>query len=156
MSNGPFRTKEGAERIGRFMKDELFPTLEAFQVLAVEVSSLRLGFVDSFGSKRLDSIEARYVELLGRFMRLYRTWFDPDELFKGIEAKDPQKAAMLLGDYTGAKQAIQEHVNEGFRLLAQVDRIISDHKTTAYNRLTMFLSIVAITLSIVVALLGGG
>jgi hypothetical protein len=149
----PFRTTESGNAIAAFVKDELIPLNKQLQNLVVDVSASRVGVCDSITRGRLNAFESRYVDLSGRFMKAYRKWSDPDELFSGIEAGDPQKAAAMISDYFNTKAAVGEHFGEGFRLIAHIDRIISDRKSTAYNRTTMFLAVLAIVISIIVAVL---
>jgi len=152
MNSGPFQSKQAGTIIANFMKDELLPLNEELQVLAIDVSSLQIGFFESFTRKRLDELEKSYIDSMTRFMRAYQKWFDPDELFKGVKTDDAQGTAVILGDYFRSRQANQKHFDEGFRLLGHIDRIISGKKYMAYNRVAMFLSILAITVAIVVVI----
>jgi len=152
MNSGPFQSKQVETIIANFMKDELLPLNEELQVLAIKVSSLQIGFFESFTRKRLDELEKSYKDSLTRFMRAYQKWFDSDELFKGVKTDDAQDTAALLGDYFRSRQANQEHFDEGFRLLGHIDRIISGKKYIVNNRVAMFLPILVITIFIVVVI----
>lgn len=73
----------------------------------------------------------------------------PDEMFV---TAGPAYTADTLANYMAIRPALAEHVHEGFRLLEYIDRTISAHKSAAYNRVALFLSVVAITVSLIVAI----
>jgi len=148
--DSPLQTNVAVMAIAAFAQ-EMFPVVRDLQGLAVDVCALRIGFFSSFYSRKLNALNHEYVDLLGNFMRVYRKWADPNELFKDVDVKDPRGAAQLMNDYTRMRGALREHLEEGFRLLAYIDNVLRDRKTIAYNRLTMFIAALAIVISVLVA-----
>ena len=155
MTYGPFQTKEGGDTIAIFTKDELLPITAKIEELAIKVSQFRLGFFSSFSRKRSSQIENEYKKISVEFIKLYHKWNTPDILFKDlkIDSKEEQKLGGVMADYFKSQQAVMWHFNEGFRLLSYIDRILTEQSTASYNRITITLSILAITISVVVAIL---
>ncbi|KUK50056.1 MAG: hypothetical protein XD75_0071 [Parcubacteria bacterium 33_209] len=155
MTYGPFQTKEGGDTISIFTKDELLPIAAKIEEIAIEVSQFHLGFFSSFSRKRLSQIENEYKKISVEFIKLYHKWNIPDILFKDlkIDSKEEQKLGGVMADYFQSQQAVMWHFNEGFRLLSYIDRILTEQSTAFYNRISITLSILAITISVVVAIL---
>lgn len=139
----------GQKIVLTFLKDELQPVILELHSVARNASSFRTGFWGSFTQKNLRNIETAYVDAMNRFMAAYKKWCFPDELFKDAGSSYTPQA---LVDYMSMKPALQEHIHEGFRLLEYTDRVISGQRSAASNRVAIFLSIVAITVSIIVAI----
>ena len=152
MNNGPFKSSEGNQIITDFLMKELFPMNKEIQTLLVDVSSIRMGYFRSLVPSDLNDIEDKHADLLERFMKAYRKWNDPDVLFKDSKMKDPQKVSLMMMDYNQMQTAVGKHIDEAFRMMEQIDRITANKKTTSYNRITMLLSLLAITISTIVAI----
>ncbi|MBN1254902.1 MAG: hypothetical protein JXA50_06485 [Deltaproteobacteria bacterium] len=150
MTDGkPNQPASGQKIVLEFLRDELQPVILKLQSVAQQTSSLRVGFWGSFTQKELRTLEQSYVETMSRFMVAYKKWYFPDEMFKDVGSSHN---VQMLSDYIKVKPALKEHIQEGFRLLEYIDRILSGQKSTAYNRVAMSLSIVAITVSVMVAI----
>ncbi len=155
MAHGPFQTKEGGDTIAIFTKDELLPCIKRIRELAIETSQFRVGFWSSILRKSISGLEEKHKKTSVQFINLYHKWSTPDLLFQalGEEYKKPPKLGNIMGDYFNAQNAVMAHFNEGFRLLAYVDRILTEQSTAIYNRISVTLSIIAVTISIIVAIL---
>lgn len=154
MTYGPFQTKEGGDTIAIFTKDELFPLIQEIRQLAIKVSTFRVGFWGSFFRKKLSQIDEEYKNYSAKFIEKFHKWSTPDILFQEIEHPPGSKeSAMVIADYFNSQGAIMQHFNEGFRLLSYIDRIITEQSTASYNRISITLAILAITVSIIVIIL---
>ena len=150
LSSGPTDSHHTAQQVVlAFLRDELQPIILNLHALAQRASSLDTGFWESFTQKEIRAAESSYGEAMQRFMAAYKKWYFPDEMFA---TAGPAYTADTLANYMAMRPALAEHVHEGFRLLEYIDRIISGHKSVAYNRVAIFLSITAITVSVIVAL----
>lgn len=133
-----------------YFRDELLPVIAELQVLAEDIARFQVGFAESIRRKRLRALEGRYVQLMARFMGAYKKWHFPDEMFKGIIGASYH--ADVIAEYQRMKPALSEHIQEGFRVLGFIDRLIGGARAVADNRVAVILSIAAITVSIIVAL----
>ena len=70
-------------------------------------------------------------------------------MFKGVIAQDQ---AGLLAEYVEIKPSLTEHINEGFRVLGFIDRLLTGARAAADTRVAVILSIFAITVSIITAI----
>ncbi len=149
MSNGASPVGPGTAIVLSYFKDELNPTVTALQTFAEEVASYKVGFFESLTRKKLEGMESRYAEHMSSFMRIYKKWHLPDEMFKDVQIADKTG---LLAEYMQLKPSLTEHINEGFRVLAFIDKLISGARSTADTQVAVILSIIAITISIVTAI----
>jgi len=155
MTYGPFQTKEGGDTIAKFTKDELLPLTEKIENLAIQASQFRVGFWRSFLRYKFSELENLYKDISVQFINLYHKWNTPDILFKELKMdpkEDQQKVAKVMADYFQSQQAIMWHFNEGFRLLSYIDRILTEQSTASYNRVSITLAILAITISVILTL----
>ena len=106
--------------------------------------------------EKLTKLETVYVALSANCFNAYRKCFDPEEIFNLGDRTDPSTVAALFADHEQIKKFVRQQFDEGFRLLAYVDRSIGDRKTTVYNRMTMFVSLVALTVSVVAVIAASG
>jgi len=58
-----------------------------------------------------------------------------------------------LKEYMRIKPSLSEHIQEGFRVLGFIDRLIGGARSVADNRVAVILSMIAITVSIIVAVI---
>lgn len=133
-----------------YFREELQPVIADLQVLAKEAAGFKVGFVESIARKKLHELEERYAKSMALFMEVYKKWHFPDEMFKGIGAS---YNAEVLAEYQGLKPALSEHINEGFRVLGFIDRVVGGARSVADNRVAVLLSMAAITISIVTAII---
>lgn len=156
MTQGPFNSQRAGKLISAFFQLELNPLIERLHDLAVESSSLRLGFVDcfveSFARGPLRSLENSYSEATIAFFGLYRRWSDLDRLFESAGFSSDAECGAAIGDYLRIQPEMSRHFEVGFRLLAHVDRVLTGQRTAAYNRVAISLSLAAITISVIVAI----
>ncbi len=148
---GPFSDEDAGKEILTFTKDEMFPCLEDIRKLAVEVSGARLKYVEIFYNQRLRGQRKKYGKSFRDFLTLHRKWSTPDILYEAIKVnpRDSVKAARMMQDYMNSAPAVKPHLDEGFRLLNQIDKALTNQETASYNRITVLLSLLAITISIV-------
>ena len=155
MTYGPFQTKEAGDTIMKFTQDEVFPCVHNIRKLAIKTSQFHIGFWDSFFRKEISKLENEYKKESVEFIKVYHKWSTPDILFKelNIDSKDKIRHGNVMADYFNAQQAIMWHFNEGFRLSGYINKILSEQSTAAYNRVSITLALLAITISIIVAIL---
>lgn len=133
-----------------YFREELQPVIAELQSLAEDVAAFQVGFAESISRKKLHELENRYAQSMALFMVAYKKWHFPDEMFKGIGAS---YNAETLTEYLSIKPALSEHIQEGFRVLGFIDRLIAGARPIADNRVAVILSIGAITVSIIVAVI---
>lgn len=152
MSYGPFQTKEGGDTIGKFSKEDLLPLTAKIEELAIDVSQIRHSFINSFFRIGFSLIEDKYKKISVEFIKVYHKWNTPDILFEDlkIDSEDKRKLGGLMTDYFQSQQAVMWHFNDGFRLLSYIDRIITEQSTASYNRISIALAILAITISVII------
>ena len=133
-----------------YFREELQPVIADLQLLAEDVAAFQVGFTESIRRNKLHELESKYAQSMARFMAAYKKWHFPDQMFKGIGAS---YNAEVLTEYQSIKPALSEHIQEGFRVLSFIDRLIGGARSVADNRVAVILSISAITVSIVVAVI---
>lgn len=149
MSYGPFQTKEGGETISRFAKFDLLPVVHDIEKLAIDVSAFRLGFWGALAQNDLSKIERRFGEISKRFLEVYHVWNTPDLLFKDVKHETGSRESMVvMADYFNVRNAVIPHFESGFRLLEYIQSIITVQNTAANNRVSIFLSLAAVALSV--------
>ncbi|MFH1656163.1 MAG: hypothetical protein ABH956_00105 [Candidatus Nealsonbacteria bacterium] len=155
MEHTPFYTKEFSDIIGKFSKDELFPCISEINKLAIDVSKFRSSFWGDLSKNKILKLENRYKDISVKFINLYHKWNTPDILFKDLNQnpKDIEKDGKIIADYFSTNQAVMKHINESFRLLGYIDKILTGQDTAFYNRVSIALAIIAVTISIIVAIL---
>ncbi len=136
----------------RFFSGELNPVIKEIQTLAVESSSFKLNLLECFVRNKINRLENQYIEISTRFIEVYQKWSNPDKLFESIKLPDDKNKDALMADYSGMKEAIKEHFEEGFRLLGFIDRVLTARSTASYNCVAVILSILAITISGIIAI----
>ena len=67
--------------------------------------------------------------------------------------KDSQKMGIAMADYMGSKNLIMPSFQEGFGLLEIIDRNLNRYSQSADQRVSTSISLTAITVSIIIALL---
>lgn len=149
MPNGPFVTTEGGNTIAKFAYEKLIPAVEKLSELAIKVSNFRYNFFAGFKKIELHKLDKDYKKTSKIFFEVYKEWHTPDILFKDL--KDKKDATILL-DYFNTRAAINEHINEGFRLIDFIDGVITGQNTAFYNRAAIELSILAIVISIILTM----
>ena len=150
MTWGPFKTEEGGKIISCFVKDELLPLIKEIRNIAVKTSRLRVGFWESFRRKELSNLEERYKSISVKFLENYHKFSTPDILFKDLKN---QESPTFIADYFQTQGAVMQHFNEGFRLLSYIDNILTGQSTAAYNRASIFLSLLAIVIAVIIGIL---
>lgn len=152
--NGPFLSAKGGNTIAKFTKDELLPTTKSIRELAIKVSQYRATFFESFTRSDLRGLESTYKNVSIELVSKYHKWSTPDELFKesNVNPDNAQEFGPVIQDYFNSQQAVMQHFNEGFRLLSYIDSILTGQSTASYNRISISLSVLAITTSIILAI----
>lgn len=145
----PKAINPGLTTLLTFFREELQPVVADLQSLAEDVAGFRVGFLESITRRRLRELEKRYAHSMTQFMTVYRKWHSPDEMFKGI---GDSYNAEVLAEYQRIKPALAEHIQEGFRVLGFIDRLVGGARSVADNRVAVILSISAITVSIIFAI----
>ncbi|MDA8133353.1 MAG: hypothetical protein M0T82_01910 [Desulfobacteraceae bacterium] len=148
MSNGTITVGKGGQIVLDYFKNELNPAVADLQSFAEEVASYKVGFFESLTRKKLDGIERRYAAYMSSFMRIYKKWHLPDEMFRDVQIADKNS---LIAEYMQIKPSLTEHINEGFRVLAFIDKLVGGARSTADNQVAVILALIAITISIVTA-----
>jgi hypothetical protein len=138
--------------IVKFVHEELIPTTQQLNVLAVDCVLIHVGFFDFFRNSNLTKLESKYRKTAHQFMALYRKWSDPDELFASLNAKTDEQSGQTMVDYMKFEPAIKEHFDRGFRLIMQIQDYLNTKSTSLYNRIALTLSAVAITVAIITAI----
>lgn len=144
MTQGPFQSKEGEKIILTFVQDELLPLVKEIRELAINASKLRVGFFNSFMRRKLSRLEDNYKITSIQFIQIYHKWSTPDILFKNLKMEPP----VFMADYMQAQGAVMNHINESFRLLNYIDRILTEQSTASYNRMSIAIALFAIVISI--------
>lgn len=153
--NGPFAGTKSGESIAKFVKDELFVELDVIRKLAIKFSEYETNFVESFFQKNLIKLDNTYRGEYAKFLKLYNKWNTPDLLYEGldIDSKNPQEFGPAMQDYFNSQQAVMWHFNEGFRLLENINNLLVQNKTSSYNRISVAISLFAIVISIILAII---
>ncbi len=153
--NGPFQSQKGGEAIAKFTKDELFPTTKKIRELAISVSQFKSDFFESFLRFKLNALEKSFKNTSIHLLSTYHKWSTPDELFKNadIDPNKPEEFGPVMQDYFNSQQAIMQHFNEAFRLSSYIDGTLTGQRTASYNRTSIGLSILAITISIILTII---
>ncbi len=149
MSNRTITAGLGEQIVFTYFTDELNPAVSELQSFAEEVSSYRVGFLESLTRKKLNDLEKRYAAHMSSFMRIYKKWHLPDEMFKDVQA--PDKTSLWV-EYLQIKPSLSEHINEGFRVLAFIDKLVGGARSNADTQVAVILSLIAIKISIVTAI----
>ena len=150
LSYGPFRTKEGGETIAKFAKDDLIPIIRKIGELAVKTYQLKFNFLTRFYNKDLKKPEKELDDLSATFINYYHNWNTPDIFFKELNiGGDPEKISYVIQDYFNNKEAINEHFNQGFRLLDSISNTIRNQLNASYNRIAITISLIAIIIAII-------
>jgi hypothetical protein len=91
---------------------------------------------------------------LSALISLYKVWSTPDILFKELKIKDEEteRLGIIMSDYLSNDKVMQVQFEEGFKLLDISNKILTDENTSSYNKLAITLSVIAISISIIVAL----
>jgi hypothetical protein len=155
MTWGPFQSELGGKPIMEHLSKQVFPVVKEIQQLSLEIGDYKQGFINSFFRARLSELQEKYRKVNKKFLQAYHIYQTPDELFKDAtinQKKDEQKIAVMISDYMNTKNIIMPHFQEGFVLLEMMDRNLTRCSQSADQRVSTFLSILAITISIVLAL----
>jgi hypothetical protein len=153
MNAGLIEVTPGHKLILEFVKKELIPATRELQDLAVDCSSAGMGFFESLTRTKLNTIEATYLEKSQQFMSIYKKWADPNELFISLRPTNDKESGKIIGPYISMKPAVQEYFDEGFRVISYIQTYITTQSTSLYNRLAVLLSVLAITISVIIAIL---
>jgi len=151
---GPFQTKEAGEIIMIFSKDKLLPAITDLEKFAIKVANHKTSFTSSFFQKNLNKLNSEYKEKYKNIFTLYHLYSTPDELFKDLKEikNDPQSIKIVgsrMADYFNSKQAILNSFEKGFKLLEIIEHQLDRYFQSADNRISITLSIFAITISII-------
>jgi hypothetical protein len=150
--SGPFASIESGNAIMQHMKDAVLPAEKAIQVLALKVFDYKPTLLNSFQRAKFSEISEEYRVVSGEFLRAYKIFQTPDELFKQIQSNDSQKAAMYVSDLMRFSPAAKPHFDECFRLLEIIDRSLTRYSESSDQRVATILSLTAISVSIMVAI----
>ncbi len=147
MSYGPFQTKEAGDIIARFANDELLPIVGKIREMAIEVSSLRVGLISH---TKINNFECRFKSVVSGFLVAYNKWSTPDLLFKGLDySPEDKRNILVIADYMNTKNAFQQHIDEGFRLMTYIDNSLTGQSTAVYNRKSITVSLLAIVIALI-------
>ncbi|MBU1164693.1 hypothetical protein KKA15_03975 [Patescibacteria group bacterium] len=156
MAWGPFKTEAGGKPIIEHVTKQVFPIMKKLQQLSLEIGEYQQGFINSFLQSRLSSLKKNYNQVNKEFLEIYHIYQTPDELFKEVKLdkeKDEADTATIMSDYFNSQSFIKPHFDEGFGLLEIMDRNLTRYSQSADQRISTSLAIIAITISIVVAIL---
>jgi len=155
MTWGPFNSELGGKPIMDHLSKQVFPIVKEIHYLSLEIGDYKQGFLNSFFRSQLSELQEKYRVANKKFLQAYHIYQTPDELFKevDIDQEDKQKMAVMISDYMNTKNVIMPHFQEGFTLLEVMDRNLTRYSQSADQRVSVFLSILAITISIVLILL---
>jgi len=137
------------------LSKQVFPIVKEIQKLSLEIGDYRQDFINSFFRGRLSELQGKYQVVNKKFLQAYHIYQTPDELFKDVildQEKDKEKIAIMISDYMNTKNPIMPHFQEGFGLLEVMDRNLARYSQSADQRVSVFLSITAITISVILAL----
>lgn len=138
------------------LSERVFPVVKEIQKLSLEIGDYKQSFVNSFFRNRLAELQEKYRLVNKKLLQAYHIYQTPDELFKDNildQKNDQQEIAVMLSDYMSTKNVIMPHFQEGFLLLEVMDRNLARYSQSADQRVSIFLSITAITISVILALL---
>jgi len=147
-----YTNEDASKTIENFLNDRLIPQVNALESLAVAVQRLKIGTFGVFHRKQLAALEQDFREKSKQFLTLNHIYSDPDKLFADLKL-DPQKDAErikdLQADYENSKTLVNYHMKRGFRMLELLQRQLDRYHRSADQRLAVFLSILAITASVI-------
>mgnify|MGYP001582465452 FL=1 len=153
---GPFNSELGGKPILNHLSTQVFPIVKEIRKLSLEIGDYRQGFINSFFRKTLSELQEKYRIINKNLLQTYHIYETPDELFKENtldQQKDQQRIAEMLSDYMNTRNAVIPHFQEGFALLEIIDRNLNRYSQSADQRISIVLSITAITISIILAIL---
>lgn len=156
MNWGPFESDLGGKPIIDHVVKKIFPIMKKVKNLSLEVSDYKQGFLNSFFRVKLPSLNKQYRAINKEFLEIYHVYQTPDDLFKDLDIdkdKEKEKLGIVMVDYINTKAPVMEHFKEGFHLLELIDRSLIRYSQSADQRVSTFLAILAITISIIVAIL---
>jgi len=144
------REDEANKIIKDFTAKQLEPALSKLEKLALNVSRFRIDLFSSFNRRGLHHLQEQYQEENRNLLGLYYLYGNPTKLFADLKLdpqKDAEKIKSLMDEYYYSRQAIMASFDQAFKLLELSDRQLSRFYQSADQRLAMFLSSAAITVS---------
>ncbi len=143
MENIPL--SEGTKILLNTIQKELFPILNELKQLLIDIQGLRITF--PLYSKELNKYEATYQDVAKRFFTLVQKLETPDILFQGLPP-NPQDIA----GYFQFEGAVGKNINEGSKYVEIIDRTLDRKRQTIFNSWTLFLAVLAIVISVILAM----
>lgn len=158
MNSGPFNDQINAEVIPEFIMGELFPSLEKIRTLCSNTYGIDRGYIKSVDRSEINDKTDEYRGVAKEFLDLYIKWNTPDRLYEGIDpgiSDNASRMAGILQEYYNYGLPMRQHFEEGFRLLDQIDRSLTSLNNASFARLSLGSGLVAIVISLIVAIIAG-
>jgi len=153
MNNASIYLTESDKLILKFVKEKLIPIAKELRVLALECASTKIGFWETFTHTELKKIESKCQVKSKKFLDYYKKWSDPTEFFESLKPKNGEERQIIMRSYINMKAAVEEYLKECFRMISYIQTYITTQSTSLYNRLAITLSLLAITTSIILAII---
>jgi len=149
MKNAPIHLTQGDQLILKFVQEKLIPITKEFRVLALKCSSTKIGFWETFTHKELRKIESKCQTKSTQFLDYYKKWSDPNEFFESLKPANNQESGRIMQSYINMKGAVEEYLNECFRMISYIQTYTTTQATSLYNRLAVILALLAIVIAII-------
>lgn len=153
--NSPFGHDGASKILLDFTKNELFPIKNNLMDFLIEVSTFKPNIVKSFYRKKLNRIENKYIDLTKLFSDLLRKYETPDIIFKSLDVpnQDKEKIGYVMKTYMNFATSIKPILGDCLRLLEIIDRAISNKRNVADFKMSIILSIIAITIALITSII---
>ncbi len=135
----------GETRIMEVFKYELFPSLDELKKLIVDIHNLRIIYL--LYSRKLNKYNLEYQNISKKFFIILQKIDTPDILFNDL-VDNPQN----MISYFNFEPIIIKKIDEGLKYIEIIDRVLDRKRQYIFNSWTLFLSIIAICLSIFFAI----
>ncbi len=144
--------EESSKTIQRLLNDEVLPAVTRVEQLALNVTRYRVSFWRIFRRKNLAYLENEYREASRELLSLYYIYTNPDKLFADLKLEaeqDVEKIKILSEDYRLSRSTVMYHFDRGLGLIEMVQSQLDRYHRSADQRLAIFLSTFAITITII-------
>lgn len=150
--NSPVLHPKSAEFIFPFIQDELIVTVNEIRKFVVEAVDLEERPLLGVRRSEVNGKLRQYRLFMKRMLELDRRWSDPDVFFETIDkktSKDREQMGLILTDWHNYNASVEVYLKDGFNLLNEVDKILTNMNTSSFARISLFLGLLAFASSIV-------